>query len=333
MKRFFSAAAVLSLVVACFSAHATAQTHPSIRRVKILRTSGQVEIEVEASDRIIPQTNLLRNPDRLVVDFVNAVPGAELHSQAVNRAEVKSLRVGLFSTNPPVTRIVLDLSGPQPYQVFPSGRTVIVKVGAGAGAESAAFHPSSGPVLTNTNYSAADAHLSVEVPSPPRPALAVSFRDGLLTISANKVNLSEVLFAVHQRTGAEVAIPAGAEQEQVVAELGPAPAPEVLSRLLNGSRFNFLILSSSSDPRILDRVILSSRPEGSILAPSPQRQMVAENDEEDPEPQPGVSAAQVRSAPGVPPAPGTDPGATDHTNQPSDPAAPEKRPVDNNVPD
>ena len=332
MKLFIRVVAVLPLV-ACFSAHATGETHPSIRKVEVLRTVGQVEIEVEASDRIIPQTNLLKNPDRLVVDFVNAVPGAQLHNQAVNRAEVKSLRVGLFSANPPVTRIVLDLSGPQPYQVFPSGRTVIVKVGAGPGVESAAYHPGSGPVLTNASYYAADAHLSVEVPSPPRLALAVSFRDGLLTIRANKVNLSEVLFAVHQRTGAEIAIPAGAEQEQVVAELGPAPAPEVLSHLLNGSRFNFLILSSSSDPRILDRVILSSRPEGSILAPSPQRQMVAENDEEDPEPQPGMSAAQVRSAPGVPPAPGTDPGATDHTNQPGDPAAPEKKPANSDVPD
>jgi len=41
--------------------------------------------------------------------------------------------------------------------------------------------------------------------------------------------------------------------------------------LLNGSSFNFLILSSSSDPRTLDRVILSSRPEGPMPQPQAQR--------------------------------------------------------------
>jgi hypothetical protein len=93
----------------------------------------------------------------------------------------------------------------------------------------------------------------------------------LLSISSNKASLSEVLFAIHQQTGAEIAIPAGSELEQVVAEIGPAPAPEVLSQLLNGSKFNFMILSSTSDPRSLDRVILSSRPEGPMPPPPPQK--------------------------------------------------------------
>jgi hypothetical protein len=88
---------------------------------------------------------------------------------------------------------------------------------------------------------------------------------------------------VHQQTGAEIAIPAGAEQEQVVAEIGPAPAPEVLAQLLNGSRFNFLILSSTSDPRALDRVILSSRPEGPmpVASQQPNRPQVRATVDED----------------------------------------------------
>ena len=143
MNRSLTAAAALLLCATLyFPAPAASQAKPSIRRVQVLRTRGQVEIEIEASDRIVPQINVLTGPDRLVVDFVNAVPGAQLRSQAVNREEVKSLRVGLFSSNPPVTRVVLDLNRPQPYQVFPSGRTVIVKVGD-AGAETAASRPGS----------------------------------------------------------------------------------------------------------------------------------------------------------------------------------------------
>lgn len=334
MNRSLTAAAALLLCATLyFPAPAASQAKPSIRRVQVLRTRGQVEIEIEASDRIVPQINVLTGPDRLVVDFVNAVPGAQLRSQAVNREEVKSLRVGLFSSNPPVTRVVLDLNGPQPYQVFPSGRTVIVKVGD-AGAETAASRPGSGPVLVNTNYPATAARLSVPTPAPPKPALEVSFQGGLLSINSNKANLSEVLFAIHEQTGAEIAIPAGAEQEQVVAELGPAPAPEVLAHLLNGSKFNFLILSSASDPHSLDRVILSSRPEGPMPPPRPQPRVVAEEDEDadvQPKPAPPVRPVTPQAENQNNPNP-----STDRQGQPGapNPNAPEtKAPGDNDVPD
>ena len=100
---------------------------------------------------------------------------------------------------------------------------------------------------------------------------------------------------MHQRTGAEVAISAGAELEQVVADIGPAPAPEVLAQLLNGSKFNFLILSSANDPRMLDRVILSPRGDGAITPLSSTQS----NDDADDEPPP--VAVQSNPPPDVPP--------------------------------
>lgn len=303
------AAGLLVWAAVCFPAPARCQgkTVPSVRRVQVLRGQGQVEIEIESSDRIVPHVNVLTGPDRLVVDFVGAVPGAQLRNQAVNRGEVKSLRVGLFSSNPPVTRVVLDLSGPQPYQVFPSGRTVILKVG---GAETA-VRSGSGPVLVNTNYPAAVAHLSVETATPPKPALEVSFRRGLLSIFSNKASLSEVLSAIHQQTGAEIAIPPGAEQEQVVADIGPAPATEVLAQLLNGSKFNFLIMSSPSDPRGVDRVILSTRPEGP-MPPAPPQRTQARVVEEDAEAEAEHKAATAGRP--LPPADGSNPSTDKSAN-------------------
>jgi hypothetical protein len=328
MDRSFRAAAfLLAGAAVCLPAPVAGQAQgvPSIRRVQVLGNRNQIEIEIEASARVVPRTNVLTNPDRLVVDFVNAVPGAQLRNQAVNRKAVKSLRVGLFSADPPVTRVVLDLNGPQAYQVFPSGRTVIVKVGGDAGGETASVR-SSGPVLVNTNYPATGAHLSVAVPPPPKPPLEVSFQDGLLTISSNKANLSEVLFAVHQRTGAEIAIPAGAEQEMVAAELGPAPAPEVLAHLLNGSKFNFLILSSSIDPRALDRVILSPRAEGPMPAPRIQAQPVTDEDDE--------AAAQPNPAPPARPAtPAVSPNPSSDSQIPPASSPEVKAPPTNDVPD
>jgi hypothetical protein len=246
-----------------------AQQPASVSSVQVLGNRTPLEIEIEGSDRLAPQAQVLTGPDRLVVDFAGAVPGAQLRNQKMGRSEVKGVRVGLLSAKPPVTRVVFDLNGPQAYQIFPSGRTVMVKVGSGAGLQTAGLTSSnSGAQLVIANYTAQ----SLKITPPEPPPLVVSFSGGLLTINSNKASLSEVLYAVHQRTGADIAIPAGAEQEKVVAAIGPASAPEVLSQLLNGSKFNFVILNSANDPAILDRVILSAKPEGPAPAyhPAPQ---------------------------------------------------------------
>jgi hypothetical protein len=264
----------------------------------VLDSRNQVEIEIETSDRVVPQINVLTGPDRLVVDFVNALPGPQLRNQPVNRGEVKSLRVGLFSSDPPVTRVVLDLNGPQRYQVFPSGRTVILKVGGAAGTEAARLSTASGAALVNANYAVPAVPASTPAPPPVKPPLEVSFQSGMLSISSNKASLSEILSAVHERTGAEIAIPAGAEQEKVMAELGPAPAPEVLAHLLNGTQFNFLILSSPTNPGGLDRVILTARPDGPMPTPLPQARSLT-NDEDEADTQP-AAAPPTRTLPPTP---------------------------------
>jgi hypothetical protein len=249
----------------------------SVRSVKVLGSKDTVEIEVEASERIVPQTQLLTGPDRLVVDFPNAVPSNDVRSQSVDRGQVKDVRVGLFQKKPPVTRIVLDLTAARSYQVFPSGRTVMIKIVGTTPASTDVIRPANfvpqqtgRPGLVTANYTSRAEPVQVE--AAPEPKLQVTYRNGLLGIRANKASLSEVLYAIQQRTGADIAIPAGAEQDKVVAQFDPAPAPVVLSQLLNGSRFNFMILSAADDPNKLDKVILSTRAEGTFVAPPVQPQ-------------------------------------------------------------
>ncbi|HEY1676194.1 MAG TPA: AMIN domain-containing protein [Candidatus Sulfotelmatobacter sp.] len=272
----------------------------SVRSVRVLGSKDSVEVEVEASDRIVPQAQVLSNPDRLVVDFPNSRPSDAVRSQSVDRGEVKDVRVGLFQSKPPVTRVVIDLKTAQSYQLFASGRSVVIKVVGGASNVAAAIQEDGKPranrpglVAANFTSHAEPVHIE-EVPAPPpapRKALEVSYRNGLLGIVANKATLSEVLYAIQQKTGADIAIPAGAEQEKVVAEYEPAPAPEVLAHLLNGSRFNFLILSAAGDPTKLDRVIFSTRADGGFVPPPAA---AAQNDDtEDDEP------AVVKSQPQV----------------------------------
>jgi hypothetical protein len=293
-------------IAALFSPGRTsAQTNgvASIRHVWIMPSKGPVEIQIEGSDRLAPEPQILSGPDRLVVDFPNSIPGPLLHSQAINDGDVKDVRVSLFSSKPPVTRVVFDLKGPDSYQVVPSGRNVVVKVGGGIEEVQGSPKPRG---LVNASFSVQGVKVTPPPAAPPPPQkvpLRVTFQNGLLTIHSDKASLSEILFAVHQRTGADIGIPAGAEQEKVAAQIGPGSAPEVLAQLLNGSSFNFLILSAADNPRNLDRVILTPRGETATnapLTPIPAQQPMQEDDttvdEAPPQPQPTAESPQ----PGAP---------------------------------
>jgi len=286
--RLCAVAAMCGLVTVCAFAQA-AGPQASIRRVAVLGGSQALELEVTASQPVAPTVLVLTGPDRLVIDFPNAVPGNDLRNIPVNRGEVKGVRVGLFAQNPPITRVVLDLKAPQPYQLFPSGKSVIVKVGDGASAQpivstphpiisAAIAHPAH--AITPVSY----APISTPLPSKPAPRLNVNFQNGRLTIWANKATLAEVLSEIHRQTGAEIPIPADAGQDQVIANLGPAPARDVLTALLNGSRFNFILVGSDRDATQLKSVILSTRGEG---ASQPAIEIPATPVEQsDPEPPP-----------------------------------------------
>jgi hypothetical protein len=322
--------ALCLLLLAGLCAPAWGQGASAVRSVRVLGSKDAVEIEIEASDRLVPQTRVLTGPDRLVIDFPNATPGNQLRSQSVNRGEVKDVRVGLFQSKPPITRVVLDLNAPQSFQVFPNGRTVMIKVTGGARpVQDASTEVSDFPAVTRrglvtTNYTPGAARISTEILA--QPKLEVTFRNGLLAIKSNKASLSEIMFAVHQRTGAEVSVAAGAEQEQVAADIGPAPAPEVLARLLNGSKFNFLILSSASDPHGLDRVILSPKAEGGVM-PLPPLQSGSDDSADDDTPQ------RVEPPVATVPPPANVPPPVGHQLGPVSPPEMKAPPDDNNPPD
>jgi len=86
----------------------------------------------------------------------------------------------------------------------------------------------------------------------------VTYQDGQLTIVAPNSTLADILRAVRKLTGAEMDIPANAN-ERVVTNLGPGPAPGVVAELLNGSHFNYVLLGAPSDAKTLTRVVLVAK--------------------------------------------------------------------------
>jgi hypothetical protein len=100
----------------------------------------------------------------------------------------------------------------------------------------------------------------------------VTYENSQLLIDAKNSTLGDVLHAVEKNTGASFDIGSGDTSERVVGRIGPGPARDVLADLLNGSHFNYVMLSPAADPSALSKVILT--PKGTALAQngSPQEQ-------------------------------------------------------------
>jgi hypothetical protein len=257
---------------------APAQAAPAsvgtIRRVDVLSRGVNFELEIDSTQPVKPQTLVVSSPDRLIVDLPDSVPGPSLRPLIVSTGQVKGIRVGLYKSKPPVTRVVLDLKSPQLYQVFPSGRAVIVKIMAKD--NHAIAPPVSTPVV-------APVAPQVEAAKPP-PRVEVDFRDGKLRIWANKATLTEVLHEVQRATGARITVPPGADQETVIADVGPAPPREALTALLNGSSYNIVLVGSGQDLAQVTNIILTPRgPEGMATPVNNNPPAVADPG---PEPQP-----------------------------------------------
>jgi len=269
------------------SAQTSAPTGARVEHVVVRGTGAAMEVEIQTSGApVAPDTQAITGPDRIVVDFPGALPAAELRGLKVNLGALKGVRSGLFFSNPPITRIVLDLVAPQSYQISTNQisttqNAIVVKLSpvkpgsvTVAGAKVPNLSAASGPRLQNASLAVGTsvaitriATAAVSNMPPPRPAIneapplpkppvTVTFVNGMLSIRTEKATLAQVLFEVQRQTQAEIAIPAGAEQEEVAVDLGPAPARDVLGSLLNGSLYNFIFVGNELS---LERVILTRR--------------------------------------------------------------------------
>ena len=97
----------------------------------------------------------------------------------------------------------------------------------------------------------------------------VTYANGQLTIDARNSTLAEVLKLVAQKTGATIEVPPGSGLERIVEHSGPGEPNDVLTRLLNGSAFNFVIVSSPQHPSQLTEVLLTLQRVDTDVQPTP----------------------------------------------------------------
>jgi len=236
----------------------------AVKKVSIL-SQTPLQIQIQISGPASPQVQMVSNPERLVIDIPNSVPGPGLRGLVVNQGGVRGVRVSLHSAKPPITRVVVDLNAPEWYHVTPNNLGLVVSLGSDSESAGTA-QPAIGWVSAKVrNVHAAPVVLRKAVAtasSAPVNGVTVQFGNGLLAIHARNATLSEVLFQIQKGTGAEIAIPAGTEQDRVSADFGPGTPSDVMAQLLNGSGLNFVVVGSPSDSNQLRSVLLSRKTGG-----------------------------------------------------------------------
>ena len=258
----------------------------TLESVKVTSTPGGITVVMEASQSVAVRSQAITDPDRLILDFPNSRPASGLRTKLLNQGEVKGFRVARYSENPPTTRVVIDLNSPQHYQVFPDGKTVIVNL------------------MSDQQQAAAKPHVDNVsfTPTPAQPAfnLNVEFKNGKLSVAADHVSLSQILNEVHRLTGTDITIPPGAAQEQIIVGIPPLPLREALVSLLNGSRFNFIMVDSEREPGKLKSVILTYRGAGGISQPAiaaPEPPVAETPPQPEPEPMPQETQPEMQPQP------------------------------------
>lgn len=100
----------------------------TIRNVSVSRGKSGLQINIAATGSIAPTALTLKSPDRIVIDVPNSMPLKKSHEIAVNNGAVKAIRMSRYALNPPSTRIVVDLSAAQQFELAMNGTNAVVKL-------------------------------------------------------------------------------------------------------------------------------------------------------------------------------------------------------------
>ena len=135
------------------------------------------------------------------------------------------------------------------------------------------------------------------VDAPPVPP-EVTFRDGMITLTAPNSSLASVLSAISSKTGIEFEGADLGAADRLALSIGPAPEADVLSAIFDGGRFGYVALGRPDSPAIVERVILTAK--GSGPATPQPRAVQPRNADDDPNnaadnwETPGERTAQLR---------------------------------------
>ena len=101
----------------------------AIERVHVAQSGENLKIEVTLSDKVDPRVVIAENPNRLVLELPGTLSKSRQQHIPINMDGVKDLRIGLTSSRPMITRVVVDLEGgSRAYGLSREGNTIALTV-------------------------------------------------------------------------------------------------------------------------------------------------------------------------------------------------------------
>src|SRR5260370_1276317 len=93
--KYFCAVSILAWTSVSAAGQAS---HPSsVSKISLLH-SNPFQLQINTNARATPQSQVISNPERLIIDIHDAEPGQGLQNLVFNREEVKAVPLGLFTT-------------------------------------------------------------------------------------------------------------------------------------------------------------------------------------------------------------------------------------------
>lgn len=162
-----------------------------VRAISLIERPDHSEVAIEAEGQPEYKTFELDHPSRLVLDLPNAVVKVGRRFLPGEGRPVTAVRIGQFSPNPPVARVVIDLKQREPYKVSAAANQLRVRFTAerakeaAPAPESAVNEPSlqfalNRPLSLPSYLTTTDAMLAV-----PKPEAAEAAKRAELMVLAN----------------------------------------------------------------------------------------------------------------------------------------------------
>jgi type IV pilus assembly protein PilQ len=131
------------------AASAPAGPQNSLLRLQVTEGAAGPQVEMVADGNLAYTSELLSNPDRLVLDLPGTVSRLVAPQVTVGAGGVQRVRAGQYRTKPdPVTRVVFDLDGPVAHRIEKKESGLVVAFGPTAAEDAPAIDvppPQAGP--------------------------------------------------------------------------------------------------------------------------------------------------------------------------------------------